>query len=266
VGSWRGRAVAAIVALVFALALAGQGTPAARTTSNLKVTIVVGRALRNIPEFQNGESTAMHHLAFRAGVNVASTGPDEANVRVRFELPAGLHWGFDLPDPTENCTATITIAECRTPQPLFTVFPNVGWAWDVFADAPGTYVLKGAVIESSAADPDPSDNAASVTVVVTQPTVAASAVKISPARPRAGSVVSARVGVTAEGVATTPSGVRCAGTVGARRIAATASASNGTATCRYRTPKAGRRKTLRGTISFTAEGAQLTRQFAVRLR
>jgi hypothetical protein len=260
------RAIPAIAAAVVALALVGGTAPAAVTASNLRVTIAVGTAVRNIPVFRNGESTAVRRLAFKAGVNVESTGPEEANVRVRFELPSGLHWGFDLPDPSENCQATSSVAECRSPQPLFSSVPNVGWAWDITADAPGAYVLKADVVESSTSDPDPSDNSASVTVVVTQPTVTVGAVKFSPARPKAGSVVSARITIAADGTAVTPRSIRCTATIGKKRLAGTASASNGAATCRYRTPRSAHGKTLRGVIAFTAEGTQVTKQFAVRLR
>jgi hypothetical protein len=257
---------AVVLAAVSLVATGGSG-PAAVTASNLSVKIVVGTTVRNIPQFRNGESTTVARLAFKAGVTIQSTGPDQATARVRFELPAGLHWGSDVPDPSENCTSTPSVAECRTPQPLFTSnFPDYGWAWDVVADAPGTYALKTSVIESSTSDPDLSDNAAAVTVVVTRPSVAAGAARISPARPKAGSVVSARVAVTAGDTAVTPGGVTCTGTLAGKKIRGAARATAGAATCRYRTPRSAKGKTLRGTIAFTAEETQITRKFAVRLR
>lgn len=249
------------------LGLAAAATaPASPRASNITVSIVVGTAVRNIPTIPNGGSATVPRLSFKAGVNVESTGPDEATIRVRFELPAGLRWGVDLPDSSENCSSTASVAECRSPQPLFSTTPGAGWAWDVEADAPGTYVLKAELIESSTSDPDPSNNSSSITVVVTQPAVTASAAKVSPARPKAGAVVSARVAVSAGGEAATPSGVTCAGSVGKSRLAGTGKAGSGVAICRYRTPRSAKGKTLRGTVAFSAGGTQITRRFAVKLR
>jgi hypothetical protein len=265
-GSRAKQATVAAVAGALALGLAAGSAPGAPTASNLSLKILVGTAARNIPQFQNGESTTVPRLNFKAGVSVGSTGPEGATFRVRFELSAALHWGFDLPDSGDNCTSTPSVGECRSSQELFTAVPEIGWFWDVVADAPGTYVLKAEVIESSTSDPDPSNNAASVTVVVTQPSVTAGAARVSPARPKAGSVVSARVGVSAGETAVDPSSVTCAGLLGKRRVAGMARASDGAATCRYRTPRSAKGKTLQGTISFSAEQMRFRRTFAVRLR
>ena len=200
-------------------------------------------------------------------MDVESTGPDPASVRLRFELPAGLHWGDDLPDPGENCTSTTTVAECHPPFPLDWNNPQMsgfGWLWDVVADAPGSYVLKAELIESSASDPESADDSSSVTAVVKEAAAAvtAGAVKLSPAKPRAGAIVSARVAVTGA----SPTDVACTGTVGNARVAGVGRASAEAASCRYRTPRSARGKTLRGSVAFSANGTKITKRFAVRLR
>jgi len=200
---------------------------------------------------------------------VESTGPDGAMVHARFELPPGLHWGAHLPDPAENCTSTATVADCRSTQRVFTDVPGVRWVWDVVADAPGTYVLKGLVVESSTPDPDLSDNAASVTVIVDPSAIVASAVELTPARPRAGSSFTAHVEVTVDRVpGSFPDRMRCTATVGGRKLIGLDMSSPGLAVCRYRTPKSARGKTLRGTIAFVTlpDEMRFTRRFAVKLR
>ena len=250
------------------LAVLGGNAPASVTMSDLHVRIPVVGVARSA-ELRNGDSMIVYRLAFQAGIRVESTGPDGAMVHARFELPPGLHWGADLPDPTENCTSTATVADCRPTQRLFTDVPRVEWVWDVVADAPGKYILKGSVVESSAPDPDLSDNAASVTIIVDPSAIVASAVELTPARPRAGCSFAARVRVTVDGVpGDYPDRLRCTGTLGGRRLTGSPNAYPGEATCRYRTPKSARGGTLRGTIAFTIlpDEVRFTRRFAVKLR
>jgi hypothetical protein len=267
VGSWRRlRAIGLALAGVFtAVAVVASASAAPAGTAHLSVNIFVGTNLR-APIIPRGDSTTVSGLKFKAGLNVESTGPDLASVRLRFELPSGLHWGDDLPDPGENCTSTASAAECHPPFPLDWNNPQMsglGWLWDVVADAPGSYVLKAELVESSASDPEPADDSSSVAVVVKEAATAvtASAVKLSPAKPTAGSVMSARVAVSGA----TPTGVICAGAVGSVRVTGTGRATVGAATCRYRTPRTARGKTLRGSVSFVAAGTRITRRFTVKL-
>jgi hypothetical protein len=259
--------------VALACALTGPISPtsapaASAASSNVIVFIAVGADVR-APVIPRGGTATVGSLSFKAGASVETIGPDSAdNVSIRFELPAGLRWGTDLPDATENCTSTASTAECR---PGFILDPQnpgmraAGWIWDVIAEAPGSYQLKADVISSSAPDPDPSDNTAIVTVVVSR-TVAAGAARISPAKPKAGAAVSARVVVRAGGEPITPTRVACAGTAGNKKVVGSARASSGSATCTYLTPRAARGKTLRGAVAFTAGDTRLTRRFAVKLR
>jgi hypothetical protein len=267
--------VAVIVAAPSAVAVSA--SPAARTVASVSVNITVDQALasrRDNPTIvPNGDTKTLSKPSFVAGVVLSSVGPDPVGVRARFELPPGLHWGSDAPDPSENCTGTVNVGDCRTPADLD---PNQfrgdsGWVWNVVADAPGSYVLKAEIVETSTPDTDPTDNSSSVTVVITGSDngsgsgVTIGRVKLSPAAPRAGSVVVARVRVTSSGSPTRPTKLTCNAKVGAVAIRGRAQATVGTATCVFRTRKTMSGKRLRGTLSFTASGARIVKHFVVKL-
>ena len=221
----------AVLGLVAAaVALGAASASAAPTAANLQIAILVGPPPVGTqpPSYPNGASVTIGGLNFVAGLLVRNTGPDPATVKAQIELPAGLHWGTDGPDPSEACTVGET-SVCSIDLGTQGNFAFAGWGWDVVADAVGSYTLKVQVIESSTSDPDTSDNASSVTVVVTQPAepepppeppaaVVASAVKVSPAKPKAGSTVVASVRVTRGGSALKPTGIACAATIGKTKI------------------------------------------------
>jgi hypothetical protein len=197
------------------------------------------------------------------------------SLRFRLELGAGLRWGSDAPDPTEDCTSTEAAGECAPPT-AFEQTPSVhplGFAWDVVAARTGSYTLRAEIVSSSTSDPDPSNNTATLTVVVAEPTggagsaaVSASRVSLSPTKPKAGSAVTASVRVLAGGVPVRPTRVRCAGTVAGMRLAGTPRAAAGRASCVYRPPRGAKGKTLRGTIAFRAATTNVTRRFSIKLR
>ena len=269
------RAVLAFVAA--AVGLAAASASAAPTAANLRIAILVGSppVTTQPPSIPNGGSVTIGGLNFVAGFAVTNTGPDPATVKVQIELPAGLHWGTDGPDPSEDCT----VGETSVCNALLGTQVNNDFAalgWDVVADTVGSYTLKVQVIESSTSDPDTSDNASSVTVVVTQPAggsgggsgsaaVAASAVKVSPAKPKAGSAVVASVRVTRGGSPVRPTGIACAATIGKTKIKGGAKSSSGVASCLFKTPKTGKGKTMLGSISFKAGGQSFTKRFSKRL-
>jgi hypothetical protein len=142
------------------------------------------------------------------------------------------------------------------------------------ADRAGPYVVTSSV-ESSEPDPNPSNNTSTFRFEVAAsggsgPTrggtaVSAGAVKLTPKRPKAGTVVVASVRVTAGGSPVRPTGLSCAGTISGAKVVGTPRSAAGTAACRYRTPKAAKGKTIRGTISFTARGKKFTKRFAAKL-
>ena len=133
-------------------ALAVSAAPAARTVANVSVNITVDQALasrRDNPTIvPNGGTKTLSKPNFVAGAVLSSVGPDPVGVRMRLELPPGLHWGSDAPDPSENCTGTVNVGDCHTAADLD---PNQfrgdsGWVWDVVADAPGSYILKAEIV------------------------------------------------------------------------------------------------------------------------
>ena len=195
-------------------------------------------------------------LELIAGFKVSNAGPDVATVKAQFELPTGLRWGADGPDPSEDCTEAVTTV-CQAAlgsSPTSTTPPQESaWGWNVVADAPGSYTVKAQIVESSTSDPDAADNSTTVTVVVTQPPpppppppppakATASGVKLSPAKPKAGSLVSATVRVTAGGTPIRPTGVACTGSLAGAKVKGTPKAASGTASCRYRTSKSAKER------------------------
>jgi hypothetical protein len=261
----RGSGVAGLACALVLIASA----QAAQTAANVQAKIALGPTPRTAVLYANGATTEVSKLKFGAGVTVVTLGPDQATVRVRFVLPAGLRWGLDEPDPTENCSSTDTEADCRPPGPLVpgdNQRESAGWGWDIVADAPGTYVLRAEIVESSTSDPDLSDNVATLNVVVSRPQVVASAVRVVPAKPKAGAVVTARVRVSAGGEDVTPTAVACSATIGPTKITGKRGSAPGAALCRFRPPASAHGKRMRGAVAFTAEGNRVTRRFSAVLR
>jgi hypothetical protein len=264
-----------LVAAVCALASAAGAAP--RANVDLQIDIVVGSSVRTARSVPNGGTATVAGLNLAAGVEIGLITALPASAKVRLTLPDGLTWGTDLPDPGEGCTSTASTGECQTPVLEPIAGRNaVGWGWDVVAARTGSYVLRAEIVSASDPDPEPSNDTASVTVVVTEASsppppgggggVRVGAAKVSPAKPKAGSTVVATVRMTDGANPTRPSGVTCTATAGAAKVRGVGRAGNGAATCTYRTPKSGKGKLLRGSVSFTAAGAKYTKRFSVKLR
>ena len=129
---------------------------------------------------------------------------------------------------------------------------------DVVADAPGSYTLRAQIVESSTLRPgcgqqlDDHYRGCHASTAPPPPPpppppakATARAVKLLPAKPKAGSLVSATVRVTAGGAPIRPTGVSCTGTLAGGKLKGTPKATSGTAACAHRTPKSGKGKTLR---------------------
>jgi hypothetical protein len=270
---WRRGVVGAmlVAGTAFLVILPGSGA-AAPTAANLQIGILVGQppVTRQPPTIPNSGTATITGLKFVGGFVVTNLGPDPATVKVQIALPTGLHWGADAPDPGENCT----VGETSVCDSALTAQGNSSLAamgWDVVADSTGSYTLRVQILESSTADPDTSDNASTVTVVVTQPTsgsaaLSASAVKVSPAKPKAGSRVVASVRVTRGGSPVKPTGIACAATVGKTKVKGSAKSSSGIASCLFKTPTSGKGKKMLGSVSFKAGGKSFTRRFSAGLR
>jgi hypothetical protein len=225
---------------------------------------------------QNGHpssTTKTTGLNFQLFFNVDTTVGIVQPVTLTVGLPNGLHWGADGPDPADGCRGTAP-AVCT-----ITLGQNAAgtvggvWRWDVVADQPGAYEVTAAVTPALP-DSNTSNNSAAFAFQVTQPasgkstgsgSVSASRARVTPARPRAGSVVSATVRLAGKGKPARPSGIVCTAKLGSTPLHGKATATAGAATCRYATPRAAEGKVLRGTISFRAGSARITRRFATRL-
>lgn len=264
-----GVAIAAGVLLAAATSASG-----ARTAADVSIYISLGRSVApGLAVYQNGDTATIAGRNFAVGIRIRNTGPESASLKFRIELPPGLRWGSDAPDPSEDCTSTESAGECR-PVLVFNQSDRLHpseLAWDVVADRAGSYPIRAMIVESSTSDPNPANNAATLTVVVTEAsaggaTITASRVSVSPPRPKAGSAVTATVRVLAGGMPVTPTGLRCSGTVGRARLAGASRAAAGKAMCVYRPRSTAKGKTLRGTIAFRAGTANVTRRFSVKLR
>ena len=220
---------------------------------------------------------------FRIDVEIESGSGVEQSITIRVGLPDGLRWGTDAPDPGEGCTGTAPAICATKMQPNEVGTIGGGYRWDVVADRPGVYEITASV-EPIEPDPDLSNNTDTFRFEVVQPTsggggtggggsggggsgvaATAGAVKLIPAKPKAGSLVSASVRVTAGGAPVRPTGIACAGTIGTAKLKGTGKPASGSATCSYRAPKSAKGKTLRGSVSFRARGTKFTRKFSARV-
>jgi len=269
---------------LLATSLAAVGIVAASTAGakgqavDLAMNIGVGSTVRDLRPQASG-ATVQTNLRFFAGPGVDLITALPATPTVRFDLPSGVSFGGnDLPDPTEGCTATATTATCSLALEPVAGRSGVGWGWDLVAAAPGSYVLTAELVQSTDVDPDLSNNRATVTVVASAPqppggggggggsaSVSASAVKLSPAKPKAGSRLVASVRVTRGGSPVKPTGIACAAALGKAKIRGGAKSSSGVASCLFKTPKAGKGKTLLGSVSFRAGGRSFTKRFSTKL-
>jgi hypothetical protein len=194
--------------------------------------------------------------------DVVSDSGAPQTITMRFALPAGLSFGSDVPDATEGCTnGTPVVCTDVLDQP-----GSGAWGWPVVADSAGTYAVT-ATVEGQRPDPNPNDNTYTFRFEIKRSvTVSAGAVKLTPAKPRAGLPVLASARVTADGLPVRPTRVVCTGTLAGRRITGKASAAAGRATCRYTTKKSHKGKILVGSLKITAKGKTVTKRFAKRLR
>ena len=254
-------------ALMLGLATSGTARPQA---VDMQIDIAAGPGSvptpNPLPPVPNGGTVTVRGLKFVAGTIVSLIAPEAAKARISFELPPGLSWGTDYPDPTERCTSTPSTADCQSAElePI-TGLTDEGWLWDIVAAAPGRYVLRAAILDSSPTDAVPANNASSVTVVVL-PVVSAGSVALAPARPRAGARFAATVRVSASGNPAAPSGVRCRATLAGAQLRGSGKAASGAAVCTFRTSQSARGKLVRGSVSFSAAGTSFVRRFSTRLR
>ena len=236
----------------------------------------------------NGGTATITSRNFYVFLDISLISPVASSATARVELGGGLSWGADAPDPTEKCTSTPTTGECSAGdlQPI-SGGNDFGWFWDVVAPGNGTYTFKGEITTTLDTDPDLSNNASQITIVVNESTgggggsggggsgggsggggsvaATASAVRLLPARPKAGSTVVASVRVTKGGSPVRPSGIACAASIGGSKVKGGAKAASGVASCLFKTPKSAKGKAMSGSISFRAGGRAFKKRFSTRL-
>lgn len=269
----------AIAATALVVSTAGAAPAAADVELNIGAALTTG-STRPPALVPNGGSVTVARKTFWVDLEVSliSTTPG-GRVKVRAEVGGGLRWGADEPDPSESCTSTPTSGECLAPdlQPV-TGQSSTGWTWQVVAPENGSYTFRAEIVEAPDVDPVLANNSSSITIVVNEPTggggggggggegsVSASAVKVVPSKPKAGSTVVASVRVTRDGVGVRPTRVICAAAVGGAKLRTAAKAATGLAACSFKPPRSAVGKRLAGSIAFQAGGRGFARRFAVRI-
>jgi hypothetical protein len=218
-----------------------------------------------------GSSLAMSttSLANDVQFDIFTDGPEQT-VTMRYVLPAGLTFGGDVPDPSENCTNGETIVCTIALTPIENL--QAAWSWPIVAASPGTYTITASV-DGERPDPNPANNSHTFTFEVKpavvgggSASVSVSSAKVAPTKPRAGSAVTFSSSVKVSGESAKPSKVTCAATLGGKKATGKPKAATGLASCRYATKKADKGKRLAGSLKVTANGKSFTKRFAATLR
>jgi hypothetical protein len=260
----------------------GAASSAGASPSAVDLAVNVGASVTNArPALApNGSTVTVARRTFYVFLDVSLVAPAAAKGTVRAELGSGLGWGADAPDASEHCAVTATTGACEIGdlQPIAGQSDS-GWVWDVVAPQNGTYTLRAELASLSDTDSDLSNNASAITIVVAEPTggggsggsgggsasAKASAVRLAPTRPKAGSTVVASVRVTRGGSPVRPTKVVCAASLGRAKLRGASRSASGVASCLFKTPKTGKGKSLAGSVAFRAAGASFTKRFSVKL-
>lgn len=257
--------VAGTVATAVACVLVGSAT--ARPSGDVAVTLGFG----SLGSLNTGVTTTASK-SFRISIIAESSASASEQLVLNIRLGDGLAWGPDAPDAGDGCKGTAPAICTGT-----TEFGQSGnfkfWTWEVVAASTGAFEITASV-STNLVDPDLSNNSTTFRFEVTSPTVggggsaaiSASAVKLSPSKPIAGSSVVAVVRVTKGGAPMRPSGVVCTASIGSVSLKGTGKAALGIASCLFKPPKRTIGKTLRGSVAFSAGGTSVTKRFAAKLR
>lgn len=245
---------AAAVVQSFASAAAGP-MPAVASAASADIDVSISIA--------PGRPQPVPGVSFTINVGIGNAGPDAASARLLLDVPEGLI--ATSPNPLGCPTGTGTLDCGRQnllPSDTSDAFNNL------VAARPGSYTIVVRATELSVTDPNLANNSASLVVAVQSPNPAVTNFALSPSRPRAGAPLKASFAVVdkATGKDIMPSAVRCAGAVATTKIRRRGSVAAGRARCTFFPPRSAKGKTLRGSISATAEGKRLMKTFAVKLR
>ena len=198
-------------------------------------------------------------------LGIGNAGPDGTSARLLVDLPQGLE--ATLANRLGCSTGTGTIDCGRQDLPTAESMDDV---FKVLATQSGTFTVVVRAVELTATDPNPANNTTSLEVTVgraaTRPAVAG--FRLSPARPRAGSPLTASFAVVdlATGKRIVSSKASCAASAGGAKVRGVGLVRAGRATCKFLPPKQSKGKRLRGTVSATVAGKKLKKAFEVLLR
>jgi hypothetical protein len=229
---------------VFAAAAAATSVSARTAADDVTVLVQLWKSGRAVPGTQTTPP-------FKLGFSIDAAAGVIQSVTMTVSLPQGIEWGSDVARSGGGLSGRLA----RSLHTGLTVSGGGtvggGWFWDVVASRPGTYEVTASV---TATEPNPnlSNNTHTLRFEVVQPrtggsgagTVSTSAAKLSPAKPKAGRVVSATVRVTAGGAPVRPSAVACTATAGGVKLKGVPKARVGFASCAYRPPLSAMGKTL----------------------
>ena len=227
------------------------------------------------------DKTTTTARTFRVSVIVQASSFVPEPIRVRVQLGDGLRWGSDAPDAAHGCAGTAP-AVCTGTTDAGSGGNFKFWSWYVDADHTGQFEIT-ADLEDTGPDPDTSNNTTVFRFQVVpeggggsggsggsgggsgRASASASAAKVNPAKPKAGSLVTATVRVTSDGSPVRPSDVACAASAGGAKVKGTGRAGSGSVTCSYRPPRSAKGKVLSGSVAFTAGDKRFTKRFSARL-
>ena len=133
----------------------------------------------------------------------------------------------------------------------------------ITTDASGNPDLTNAQVDVA---PDPGHGLYSYSVL-TKLTLTQTAFTTVPNPAKAGKRFTATMAATESdtGGPITSATIKCAATVGTKRLPATHSLANGVVSCFFKLPKTAKGKTLHGTITITVQGTTLTKTYVVRI-
>lgn len=202
---------------------------------------------------------------------VVETDGGVQGITLRMALPSGVRLGASPPASLGCSGTTAIVCTTRLEQSSIVFFQ---YDWGLVAESPGSYEIVASV-EGARPDPNPANNSVNFRFEVKaaggsssgggSATVSATTVKLTPAKPKAGSVVTATSSVTGDGSPVKPTKVVCAGTLAGKKVTGKGTSATGRASCRYATPKSAKRKTLAGSIVISVEGKTITKRFSTKL-
>src|SRR5262245_61271199 len=244
------------VALIASVAVFGPtsapATTAAASDIDVSIALPPGR-------------TAVAGVPFSLNVGMGNAGPDSASARLIVELPPGLESTLAnrIGCPTGTGTLDCGRQELAAGESTDDVLKAI-------AAKPGTYTVVVRGIDVIPSDSNAPNNTASYKAVVSAAAVTPTvrAFRVSPAKPSAGSVVTASFAVvdSATKRPIVPSGTSCVAVAGGTKLRSVGSVSRGRATCRVFTPISAKGKVLHGSVGATASGKRLRKTFTVLLR